>query len=61
MRIRKGVEEAIFAAVYASRWREGHAQDNSDAESAIDDAKWAVECYRQALREQRERDREEKS
>ncbi len=45
-------ERAVFAACYgASLATQPSAPDNSAHESALDDALWAVRCFRQALRQ----------
>ena len=61
-RVRKGqavkckseTERAIYAAMFVSHYNGGTKSiDNSTAEEAIVEAEWAVECHRQAIREQK--------
>jgi hypothetical protein len=44
-------ERAIFAACYAIEFDKRPSVDNAAAEEALEEALWAVECFRQALKE----------
>jgi len=45
------VEAAMFGAVYARELERRTSVDNAAAEDALEQALWALVCFRQAVRE----------